>query len=286
MDAGAVEVTLDENGMEEEDEAKYGDVDTPQMALSRCVKLFREPLDMSVYGEVPHGVKPFTEVLEDLIKDLRDARVLETPGSDASGFDVEEVVENVLSEMRANEAAVAKLRQRLANDNDLANDNEGGEPMDFNDREIVQEQEKEKDQEQKQEIFRVVRPVSGRDPNKDTSWLTRCLTTDSRSAVFKLGTFYQLRKFQVATIPSHAISAQSSCIGKLRAISPREGRPSLEKRKRHHVLAPPRAFTEEEEAHRMKHAAQELQSVTECLETASSLPRCLPEIPIERPYFT
>ena len=74
MDAGAVVVTLDENGMEEEDEAKDDDIDTPQMALSRCVKLFREPLDMSVYGEVSHGVKPFTEVLEDLVKDLRGAR--------------------------------------------------------------------------------------------------------------------------------------------------------------------------------------------------------------------
>ena len=46
--------------------------------------------------------------------------VIETPRSDDSGFDVEEVAEITWSEMRANEAAV-KLRQRLANDKRDAN---------------------------------------------------------------------------------------------------------------------------------------------------------------------
>jgi hypothetical protein len=75
--------------------------------------------------------------------------------TDNSNTDVSEefnIAQSILDEMKRNEASIEQDGEE--------------EPMEFNDREIVQEQEKEKDQEQKQEIFRVVRPVSGKDPQK------------------------------------------------------------------------------------------------------------------------
>ena len=70
--------------------------------------------------------------------------------------------------------------------------------MNFNDREI-EKSKKRKRTRNKSRNLPSGTTCFGRDPKKDTSWLTRCLTTEPRSAVFKLGTFYQLRKFQVAT---------------------------------------------------------------------------------------
>ena len=77
--------------------------------------------------------------------------------TDNSNTDLSEefnIAQSILDEMKRNEASIEQ------------DDDGEEEPMEFNDREIVQEQEKEKDQEQKQEIFRVVRPVSGKDPQK------------------------------------------------------------------------------------------------------------------------
>ena len=89
--------------------------------------------------------------------------------TDNSNTDVSEefnIAQSILDEMKRNEASIEQDGEE--------------EPMEFNDREIVQEQEKEKDQEQKQEIFRVVRPVSGKDPQKgENIQCSFCVPSDS-----------------------------------------------------------------------------------------------------------
>ena len=168
----------DEEKVEEKEDAK----DSPQARLTRCITLFREPLDLDVAKEVPRGFKPFIDVLEELVETLQETRIVAEASNDEDDRDATAstssssspivITKAILGEMRAHEAEIEALKAK--------NKAEGGgeeeeEQQEFNDREIVQEQEKEKDQEQKQEIFRVVRPVSGRDPNRDSSWLVRAL---------------------------------------------------------------------------------------------------------------
>ena len=102
--------------------------------------------------------------------------------TDNSNTDVSEefnIAQSILDEMKRNEASIEQDGEE--------------EPMEFNDREIVQEQEKEKDQEQKQEIFRVVRPVSGKDPQKgENIQCSFCVPSDS---LFNLCFMYILYSF-------------------------------------------------------------------------------------------
>merc|ERR1712159_549457 len=81
------------------EEPECMDEDTQQRMLSRCVSLFREPLDMNVKDEVTSQVKPFSEVLEGLINNLRSARIVENTSSTSSesfpSSDNETVVEEV-----------------------------------------------------------------------------------------------------------------------------------------------------------------------------------------------
>ena len=212
--------------------------DTSEAWLSRCVSLFREPLDMDILNTVPTSTTSFINTLENIVTELNNANVLhlieeneeeekkekknngETTTATATETTTattastttstkkfiqsteNQIASSILFEMRSNEETIQNKKNQKNQKNQNTNEEEEEEVSEFNDREIVQEQEKEKDQEQKQEIFRVVRPVSGRDPQRDASWSTSLLIDDKTRTLLRSGIFYQLKHFRTSATSS------------------------------------------------------------------------------------
>jgi len=223
---------------EKEEKKKVMINDTSEAWLSRCVSLFREPLDMDILNTVPTSTTSFINTLENIVTELNNANVLhlieeneeeekkekknngETTTATATETTTattastttstkkfiqsteNQIASSILFEMRSNEETIQNKKNQKNQKNQNTNEEEEEEVSEFNDREIVQEQEKEKDQEQKQEIFRVVRPVSGRDPQRDASWSTSLLIDDKTRTLLRSGIFYQLKHFRTSATSS------------------------------------------------------------------------------------
>merc|ERR1712166_777565 len=61
---------------EKEEKKKVMINDTSEAWLSRCVSLFREPLDMDILNTVPTSTTSFINTLENIVTELNNANVL------------------------------------------------------------------------------------------------------------------------------------------------------------------------------------------------------------------
>eukprot|EP00467_Chlorarachnion_reptans_P010822 CAMPEP_0114525784 /NCGR_PEP_ID=MMETSP0109-20121206/22631_1 /TAXON_ID=29199 /ORGANISM="Chlorarachnion reptans, Strain CCCM449" /LENGTH=5518 /DNA_ID=CAMNT_0001707433 /DNA_START=63 /DNA_END=16619 /DNA_ORIENTATION=+ len=168
-------------------ELSYGKKTTVDISPSwatKCIQLFREPLEFNI-PETPPQNATYSSTLRDLIKAQRE--FLNDPAQMKE-------VESILNEVEREEQAQAKPPSSEGGDDGKGEqEEEDAKALEF-DAEMVQEQEKEQEQEQRQEIEQEVRTAFASSRHPVLQWGLKDLASAEKLVP---RAFYPLRTFSL-----------------------------------------------------------------------------------------